>query len=122
MAERCEDADRATTGQGGDRRLFRRYAVGVTGRVLAATGTMACTVHDLSLAGAGISPAFPELVGQRVHLLFDGLDLATGIPARVLRAAADRSHLQFEPDEQAEEALTFFLLMSGAIDGVSRGS
>lgn len=104
----------ATVGAAGaplcERRLFRRYGIDLEAKVRAGDRVIPCTIHDLSLGGAGLAPALPEFEGQGVRLLWEGLDLPDGLPATVVRTTAARTHLTFDLDEDSESALTMFLL------------
>lgn len=93
-----------------ERRLFRRYGLGLEGRLLAGDRAVDCVIHDLSLGGAGLSPALPELASQTLRLQWDGLAVPDGVRCRVVRTTDRHTHLMFELDEDAEDALTMFLL------------
>lgn len=100
---------KASDGQG-ERRQFCRYNLALPARLRAGEREVACTIQDLSLGGAGVVPALPEFAGQSVQLLWEGLGLPAGLRATVLRATGERTHLAFDLDEDAETALTLFLL------------
>lgn len=93
-----------------ERRLFRRYGLRMAARLLGPSGAVDCVVHDLSLGGAGLSPALPQLAEEPLRLAWEGLDLPNGLPCRVVRTTEHRTHLTFELDPEAEDALTMFLL------------
>jgi hypothetical protein len=100
-----------------ERRLFRRYDIDLEAKLRAGDRVIPCTIHDLSLGGAGLSPALGEFEGRAVRLLWKGLDLPDGLPATVVRTSAERTHLTFDLDEDAETALTMFLLTAAEPGG-----
>jgi hypothetical protein len=101
----------------GERRLFRRFHVALKARLKIGEHEVPCTILDLSLGGAGLAPALPELVGQSVRLLWEELGLPAGLRATVLNAAGERTHLAFDLDEDGETALTMFLLTAAVTLG-----
>ncbi len=95
-----------------DRRLYRRYAVTLPVRVVREGETLDAGLLDISLGGAAVLPGRPDWQGRRVRLECGCFGVPGGLAARVLRADAERMHLAFELDQETEDALTMFLMLS----------
>ncbi|HFD16022.1 MAG TPA: PilZ domain-containing protein [Rhodospirillales bacterium] len=97
---------------GEDRRLYRRYAVTLPVRVVQGGESMEAGLLDISLGGAAVLPGRPDWQGRRVRLECGCFGVPEGLAARVLRADGERMHLAFELDQETEDALTMFLMLS----------
>ncbi len=95
-----------------DRRLYRRYPVTLPVRVVRGAEVLEAGLRDISLGGAAVLPGRPDWEGRRVTLRCGCFGHPPGFAARVLRATPERMHLTFELDQEAEDALTMFLMLS----------
>lgn len=101
-----------------DRRLYRRYAIGLGAQVMGPGWTLTGHVIDLSLGGACFvhadEAAAPVEVAQEVDVRCAGIGRERALPAIVRRFASGRLYLAFILDAPAEDALTLFLMASPA--------
>ena len=96
-----------------ERRYHRRYPSGLPADIDVDGAVRAVTIHDLSLGGVGLTPAFPALVGDVVGIEIGGLLPKRTIRARVLSVSRHRTHLLFNCTEEEQTALIYFLLTTG---------
>ena len=100
---------------GTDRRLYRRYDIGLEATIYCEAGTScACAITDLSLGGAAVVPGDASWEGQDIRLVWPDLGTAEGLAGRCVGTRADQAHISFNLDEAMESALTMFLVMSPA--------
>ncbi len=96
----------------GDRRLYRRYPVTLPVRVVRDGEVLEAGLSDISLGGAAVRPGRPDWEGCAVRLECGCFGLPDGLAARVLRVGSGCMHLVFELDQETEDALTMFLMLS----------
>lgn len=96
-----------------ERRYHRRYPSGLPAHAEIDGAIRPVTIMDLSLGGAGLSPAFPALVGAAVGIDIDSLHPRRVIPARILSVSRCRTHLLFNCTDEEQTALISFLLSGG---------
>ncbi len=101
-----------------ERRLYRRYPVTLPVRLVCRGETLEGGLEDISLGGAAFVPGRPEWKGCLVRLHSSCFGHAAGFPARVMGGGPERLHLAFELDQEAEDALTMFLMLSAPSAGM----
>ena len=97
-----------------ERRYHRRYPAGLPAWIEVNGARRSVTIADLSLGGAGLSPAFPALVGARIGIEIDGLEPPYVLPARVLNTSREKTHVLFECTQDEQTAIIIFLLTDGS--------
>ncbi len=100
-----------------ERRLYRRYPVTLPVRLVCRGETLEAGLEDISLGGAAVVPGRPDWKGRRVQLHSGCFGHAAGFAARVMGGGPERLHLAFELDQEAEDALTMFLMLSAPPTG-----
>ena len=98
-----------------DERGYRRYAAPLEARLLVDGGHWHCRIRDISVAGAGLDPAIPAVLGRQAELHSPHFDFTTPLPGRVINVAGERTCLEFDLDEAAARELTIFL--ASTVDG-----
>lgn len=88
-----------------ERRLFRRYPSGLPATVIAQGRPHACRITDLSLGGAALEPALPDLDGAPIELTSHGFAFEHPLRGRVVATSRHGMHVVLELDPQTENAL-----------------
>ena len=115
-SKQCEPAEaNDVSPAASDRRLYRRYDMGLEATILVADGTCRpCAITDLSLGGAAVIPGDAVWIDHSVRLLWPDLCHEEGLEGRVVGTRGEHAHIAFELDDIMESALTMFLVMSPA--------
>ena len=66
-------------------------------------------IRDLSVGGAGLEPAMPAILGQRVLLTCPAFDFDVPLPGRVINVAHRRTCIEFDLASEVERQLMEFL-------------
>jgi PilZ domain len=98
-----------------EERRHRRYPAPLEARLLVDGDHWNCRIRDISVAGAGLDPAIPAVLGRQAELHSPHFDFATPLPGRVINVAGERTCLEFDLDEAAARELTIFL--ASTVDG-----
>jgi hypothetical protein len=94
---------------GGDERLDPRSEGRLEAFVIFRGAPWRCWIRDLSLGGAGLEPALPAMLGQRVELTCPSFAFAGGLPGRVINVADRRTCVAFDLGPEHLDALAGFL-------------
>jgi hypothetical protein len=92
-----------------EERRYRRYPAPLEARLLVDGDHWRCWIRDISVAGAGLDPAIPAVLGRHAELQSPHFDFATPLPGKVINVAGERTCLEFDLDEGAARELTLFL-------------
>jgi PilZ domain len=95
-----------------EERRHRRYPAPLEARLLVEGAPWNCRIRDISVAGAGLEPALPAVLGRRAELHSPHFDFAAPLSGKVVNVAQERTCLEFDLDEAATRALTIFLAAS----------
>ena len=98
-----------------EERRYRRYPAPLEAKLLVDGDQWHCRIRDISVAGAGLDPAIPAVLGRRAELHSPHFDFATPLPGKVINVASERTCLAFDLDEAATRELTIFL--ASTVDG-----
>lgn len=93
-----------------DRRLYRRYEMGLRARLRVGEAPIDGRITDLSLGGAGFAPERGDLVGSVGELAIG--ETGPRLTCRVVAAAAGCTHLLFLLSEAEETELAMLLVAS----------
>lgn len=100
--------------------LYREYPSGIEAELVIAGEALPCRIVDLSLGGTCLVPAgawpatFPEWRGGTAAVRCPEIGDGQALAAVVCQIAAERAHLAFALDAEAEHALAMFLVASEA--------
>jgi hypothetical protein len=98
-----------------EERRHRRYPAPLEARLLVDGDHWHCWIRDISVAGAGLDPAIPAVLGRRAELHSPHFDFPKPLPGRIVNVAPERTCLEFDLDEAAARELTIFL--ASTVDG-----
>lgn len=91
-----------------DRRLYRRYDMGLGARLRIGEAPIDGRITDLSLGGAGFAPERGDLVGEVGELAIG--ESGPRLTCKVVSAAAGCTHLVFLLSEEEETELAMLLV------------
>lgn len=97
-----------------DRRLYRRYVIGIPAQVEIDGVRHDCAITDLSLGGVAVEPTIKCERGASCKLLCDEFYYDDGMRGSVVNLNDTAAHISFALDQDMEAALTMFLVMSPA--------
>jgi hypothetical protein len=92
-----------------DDRLDPRYEGRLEAFLVFRGAPWRCWICDLSLGGAGLEPALPATLGQRVELTCPSFGFEGGLAGRVVNVADRRTCIAFELGAQRLDDLARFL-------------
>ena len=95
-----------------EERRYRRYPAPLEASLLVDGARWDCRIRDISIAGAGLDPALPAVLGRHAELHCPDLDFALSLPGRVVNVAAERTCFAFDLDDAVARHLTVFLASS----------
>jgi hypothetical protein len=101
-----------TTPSEPEERRYRRYSAPLEAKLLVDGARWNCWIRDISVAGAGLDPALPAVLGRRAELHSPHFGFPAPLPGRVVNVAQERTCLEFDLDEAAARELTVFLASS----------
>jgi hypothetical protein len=93
-----------------DRRLYRRYEMGLRARLRVGEAPIDGRITDLSLGGAGFAPERGDLVGSVGELAIG--ETGPCLTCKIVSAAAGCTHLLFLLSESEEAELAMLLVAS----------
>jgi hypothetical protein len=93
-----------------DERRRERYEGELECRLDLNGASWRCWIRDLSLGGAGLEPAIPAALGQRVTLSSPLFDFDRPLCGRVINVAQRRTCLEFDLDPPLREQLERFIV------------
>ena len=93
-----------------ERRLFRRFDMGLEVEIEIDGAAQPGKVFDLSFGGASLSPADEAWKGKSIKIRNPGFGPGIALQGDIVNVVQERCHIRFELDDTAEEALTFFMM------------
>lgn len=92
-----------------EERRYDRYEGRLEARLLVEGGWWRCWIRDISPGGAGLEPAIPAGLGERVALGSPFFDFEGELPGRVVNVSDNKTCVVFELDEDTKRRLDRFL-------------